>query len=32
LPEYPDITLYIEHLRSRVLNEPLEEMEELRRR
>jgi len=26
LPEYPDITLYIEHLRSRVLNEPIEEV------
>ena len=26
MPEYPDITLYIEHLRSRVLNEPLEEV------
>jgi formamidopyrimidine-DNA glycosylase len=26
LPEYPDITLYIEHLRSRILNEPLEEV------
>jgi formamidopyrimidine-DNA glycosylase len=26
LPEYPDITLYVEHLRSRVLNEPLEEV------
>jgi formamidopyrimidine-DNA glycosylase len=24
LPEYPDITLYIEHLRSRISNEPLE--------
>jgi formamidopyrimidine-DNA glycosylase len=26
LPEYPDITLYIEHLRSRISNEPLEEV------
>jgi formamidopyrimidine-DNA glycosylase len=26
LPEYPDITLYIEHLRSRIANEPLEEV------
>jgi formamidopyrimidine-DNA glycosylase len=26
LPEYPDITLYIEHLRSRVSNEPLEDV------
>ena len=26
LPEYPDITLYIEHLRSRIWNEPLEEV------
>ena len=26
LPEYPDITLYIEHLRSRIRNEALEEV------
>jgi formamidopyrimidine-DNA glycosylase len=26
LPEYPDVTLYIEHLRSRIWNEPLEEV------
>jgi formamidopyrimidine-DNA glycosylase len=26
MPEYPDITLYIEHLRSRILNEPFEEV------
>jgi formamidopyrimidine-DNA glycosylase len=26
LPEFPDITLYIEHLRSRISNEPLEEV------
>src|SRR5262249_54997152 len=26
LPEYPDITLYIEHLRSRISNQPLEEV------
>lgn len=26
LPEYPDITLYIEHLRSRIWNEALEEV------
>ena len=26
MPEYPDITLYIDHLRSRILNEPLEEV------
>src|SRR6516225_4627193 len=26
LPEYPDITLYIEHLRSRISSEPLEEV------
>lgn len=26
MPEYPDITLYIEHLRSRIRNEPLEEV------
>ena len=26
MPEYPDITLYIEHLRSRISNEPLEEV------
>jgi len=26
LPEYPDITVYIEHLRSRISNEPLEEV------
>ena len=27
LPEHPDITLYIEHLRSRISNEPLEEVQ-----
>jgi len=26
LPEFPDITLYIDHLRSRISNEPLEEV------
>ena len=26
MPEYPDITLYIEHLRSRVLSEPIEDV------
>ena len=26
MPEFPDITLYIEHLRSRISNEPLEEV------
>ncbi len=26
VPEYPDIALYIEHLRSRILNEPIEEV------